>query len=104
MTHIISAREPSLPPRLRRRAPFLVASLALPILGVLICAVCVPGSERRGGEMFSAGWMACLFSLVGGAMAGAILAVVAILRREFPRALAVVSLVLNATIVLYAYS
>jgi hypothetical protein len=82
----------------------LVASLALPILGALVCAVCIPGSERRGGEMFSNGLMACLFSLVGGAMVGSILAVIAILRREFPQALAVVSLVLNATIVLYAYS
>ena len=95
----------SLPPASeRRRARFSLAALALPILGAAICAVAIPLSERRPGEMFSTGLLLCLFSSVGGAIVGSLLAVVALLRRESPVALAVAALLLNAAIIVYAYS
>ena len=93
-----SSRSPRRPPRLS------VASLVLPILGALVCAVSVPGSERRGGEMFSTGLLVCLSCVVGGAIVGLLLAVVAVVRRESPAALWAAGLILNAAIMIYAYS
>jgi len=102
MTEVPSPDEQSLS-RLKRPARFSIASLALPTLGALLCGVCVPGAERRAGEMLSTGMLVCLFSLVGGAFLGVILAVVAMVRRESPRALWVAALFLNVAIVIYAY-
>lgn len=88
----------------KRPARFSVAALAVPIVAALICAVSVPNSQRHGDEMFSSGTILCLVSLVGGAVVGLILAVVAIIRRETPAVLWIVALIINAATIIYAYS
>ena len=104
MQQIPTPPEQSSPARPRRRARFSIVSLALPIFAALLCAVSVPGSTRGSGEMFSSGLLLCLFSLVGGAIVGVILAVVAIVRRETPAVLGPAALIVNAAIIIYAYS
>ena len=69
-----------------------------------MCALSVPMSERRPGEMVSTGLLLCLFASVGGAAVGALLAIIALVRRERPLALAIGALLLNVAIVIYAYS
>jgi hypothetical protein len=104
MKHVSGAREQPASTHSKRPARFSVVSLALPIVGALICAVSVPGSQPRSGEMFSSGLLLCLFCLVGGAIVGLILAVVAIIRGESPAVLWVAALIINAAIIIYAYS
>lgn len=54
--------------------------------------------------MFSTGTLVCMFSSVGGALVGVLLALISIVLREKPAVIGLVALLLNTAIVIFAYS